>query len=236
MALMVGDMVKGLASNRSSPAWRYQRGDPDERLGGWQDATGEMGVGAGIQGMWWGSDITKLKHAGKDLRATAMQWVPQLLESTPEAQTLFDEEEYLEMIRPQVEQALGRMMGGYRTSMDNIRRGLAARGLSASGLSQRMAGAQEGEMQARAAGMESQAISGARMNRLMQALNFRRGALALGLGVPQPMHQQPKAPESSGWGQVAGTVVGAAAGHLFGPAGPIFGAKVGEAAGSAAGG
>jgi len=204
-------------------SFQYQQGGPGQTMGGWQDATGASGIGTGLQNMYWGSDINALRHAGKDLRATAMMWVPQLLESTPEAQTLFDEEQYMDMIRPQVESAIDQMMGGYRTSMDNIRRGLAARGLSSSGLSQRLAGQQEGTLQAQSAGMRGQMLSQARMNRLQQALQYRKDIVGLGLGVPQPGHQMPQEPETSGWGQVAGTVGGAFFGEVGAGAGRALG-------------
>lgn len=207
--------IKGVGGQ----SYKYKRGEPGKGMGGWQDASGEGGIGAGIEGMWWGSNMNKLKHAGKDLRATAMYWVPQLLETTPEAKTLFNEEEYLEMMRPQLEQSINQMMGGYRTSTENIRRGLAARGLSASGLAQGIGADVSGELRGQAAGMESSTMAEARMNRLQQALQYRQRSTALGLQVPQPAHQVQNDSGGSPWGAIAGAAAGSLLGSFTGGVG-----------------
>lgn len=215
-----------LGGTRPAGGPRWQRGGPGQGMGGLQ-ISGQQGVGAGISGSWYESDWLKWKHYGKDLRAMAPQWVPQVLESTPEAQTLFSEDQYMGMVLPQIEKAVNQMMGGYRTGLDNIRRGLAARGLSSSTAALGLQGQAEASARSTAAGYRAGAVGEARLGRLGQALNYRTQALGLGLGIPTPPHQYPKPAQPGVGGQIAGAIGGGILGGLTGGIGMGLGGAVG---------
>lgn len=198
-----------------------QLGEPGKGLGGYQ-ITGAGGVGAGLQSAWYGSDISRIRNYGLDLRNLAPQWVPQVLETTPEAQTLFDKEAYGKLMQPMIEQGLQQMMGGYRTSLENIRRGLAARGLSgSSSLAPGLMAQGQASMLGQFAGARNTLTAQAGLQQLQQALQYRQGIVGLGLGVPQAQYEQKD--KSNIWGSILGSVAGVGLGALTGGLGAAAG-------------